>query len=115
MRYYLGIITLLYFCFFTYSSCQKENNRIAGSWKMAKITFDKKDVSEEHNPKNNRNILFSSDGKFVSDGDPYGKNVGTYTFMVDTLFLNSPIEGDDSFWTVKFSKDTMIWTGVGTE
>ena len=81
---------------------------------MTKVTFANKNVSEEHNPGNNRTIAFAA-GRFLSEGDPYGKKIGQYSMFSDTLFLDSSIEEDDRFWSVRFNRDTMIWTGIGTD
>lgn len=83
---------------------------------MHKIYEVEKDVTSEHNPKNNRWIEFKEDGSFESDGEPYGHNTGKWN--IDTkksiLFINSDSDDDDSEWNISFKDDQTIWTGIGT-
>lgn len=86
---------------------------------MAQIVQDgTNDVSAEHNPENNRFILFNADQTFESGGDPYGKNTGTWR-MDETsreLFLNSDAGAeDDSYWIVSIDGRTMNWQGARFE
>lgn len=115
MRFILNTVIVLYVVFFFYSSCQKVEHSILGYWELEKVVFDNTDVSSEHNPNNNRYIIFKKDGSFESGGDPVGKNTGFFSISNDTLFLDSHIEGDDSYWKIVYNSDTMVWKGVGTD
>ena len=110
-------ITLVLAAFFIISVAwsKKPEKKILGTWSMYKVFEYDKDVTEKHNPKNNRWIEFKSDGTFISDGDPFGRNTGRW--KVDNknsiLFIDSDIEDDDSEWKVSIKGDEMIWTGIG--
>ena len=95
------------------ASCSNSPH-IEGTWRMHQIIQDGNDVTEEHDPFDERIVQFSN-GQFVSDGRPFGKNTGTYTYDGNDLFLDSDAgEEDDSYWKVSISGDTMAWTGVGS-
>lgn len=98
-----------------WSACTPSGNKIDQEWKMYKIIQDGKDVTAEHDPYNERTINFTPDS-FISEGRPFGRNTGTYTYSEEgILFLDSDAgEEDDSKWEVRFSGDTMFWQGVGT-
>ena len=99
-------------------SCDNPKRAILGKWMMHQVIQKGKDVSQEHNPKNERYVIMDEDETFVSDGVPYGKNAGKYNFnpMEMTLFIDSDEgENDDSNWTISFEDRKMIWQGVGTE
>ena len=74
---------------------------------MYKIYEADKDVTSEHNPKNNRWIKFDEDGSFESDGDPYGHNTGQWRLDNEKsiLFIDSDVEDDDSEWNISFNDD----------
>lgn len=78
------------------------------------VSNDGLDVSQEHNPESNRWIDFKDTGVYVSDGDPYGKNSGKWSFNEEgLLFLDSDAdEGDDSYWEVDITKNKMVWKGA---
>jgi len=46
---------------------------------MLQVFDGDKEVTEQHNPKNNRWITFNKDGTFKSGGDPLGDNIGKWT------------------------------------
>ncbi|MBS1976284.1 MAG: hypothetical protein JST46_02865 [Bacteroidetes bacterium] len=91
------------------------DNKITGTWKMEKVFEYGKDVTEKHNPKNDRWIEFKSDHSFVSDGEPFGRNTGRWTTDNEKsiLYIDSDVDDDDSEWSVTFDKDQVIWTGIG--
>lgn len=75
-----------------------------------------KDVTAKHNPAHDRYIELKADGTFVSDGTPFGRNTGRWTFDGTTrvLAIDSDVDDDDSEWLVEFSgDDEIIWTGIG--
>lgn len=82
---------------------------------MHQVFQDSTDVSNEHNPANNRFIEFFADGTFRSGGDPNGENTGEYSFdEKGILFLDSDAgPDDDSYWSVAYSNSQMKWNGVG--
>lgn len=96
------------------ASCQSKEQQILGKWNMHLVSNDGTDVTEEHNPENNRWIDFKDNGAYISDGDPYGKNSGKWSFNEEGfLFLDSDAdEGDDSYWEVDISKNKMVWKGA---
>lgn len=100
------------------SSCGQSNKldkKIIGTWTMDKVYEYENDVTEKHNPKNDRWIEFKADGSFVSDGEPFGQNTGRWTTDNENfiLYLYSDSEDDDSEWKVTFKNDQTIWTGMG--
>lgn len=115
------LLFIILLAFVSFCSHQKEisSEAIIGSWKMEIIKQDGNDVSREHNPFNERTVLFYEDGSFVSDGRPYGKNTGRWTLSESTgeLFLDSDAgEGDDSYWIVTFiNRDKMKWRGTRSD
>lgn len=85
---------------------------------MGTILQNGRDVSAQHNPANNRWIELMDDGSFVSDGDPYGRNTGKWTFDDTTreLFLDSDAgEGDDSYWIVSRTGEELVLKGARSE
>jgi SpoIID/LytB domain protein len=86
---------------------------------MVEIIQDAADVSEEHNPYDERSITLNDDSTFISDGRPYGKNTGKWTIDENTfeLYLDSDAgDGDDSYWIVKLDNDNeMIWKGTRSD
>ena len=111
---YILFLFVLIFLFGCGSSADLEK-QITGSWKMEKVYEFGKDVSQKHNPDNNRWIEFEEDGTFVSDGDPFGKNTGRWKIdnSKSVLFIDSDVDDDDSQWNLTFDGDKMIWTGIG--
>lgn len=96
------------------ASCSSKQKQIVGTWQMKGVFNDGVDVSEEHNPENDRWISFDSDGNYSSGGSPYGSNTGKWSFNDEGfLFLDSDAdEGDDSYWEVSIQKDQMTWKGA---
>lgn len=94
---------------------KKPEKKIIGTWSMYRVYEYDKDVTEKHNPKDNRWIEFMPDGTFISDGDPFGRNTGRW--KVDNkksiLIIDSDVDDDDSEWNLSFKADEMIWTGIG--
>ncbi len=109
------IFLLLAIHTFVLSYSQKTENKIIGTWLMYKVFEYEKDVTEKHNPANNRWIEFKTDGTFISDGDPFGKNAGRWKLDSEKsiLYIDSDIDDDDSEWNITFEGDKMIWTGIG--
>jgi hypothetical protein len=92
--------------------------KLEGKWMMHQVLQDGEDVTEEHNPQQDRYIIFWEDGIFESGGTPYGSNTGRYTYAPEegSLFLDSDAgPDDDSRWKVTIEQDTMKWQGVGGE
>ena len=106
------LITGLFSC----SSNQDPNKQLVGKWTMVKVYDGKNDVTNKHNPKNNRWIKFNRNGSFESGGDPHGYNDGNWELDPEKLilFLDSNTEGDDSEWKIIFDGNKTIWTGIGT-
>jgi len=95
------------------------NEKIIGTWEMAKVYDGDTDVTcyENFDPNDNRWIEFRENGVFISDGDPYGRNLGkwSYSDSLSVLFLDSNVgEGDDSYWIVGIKKDSMFWKGYNS-
>ena len=103
---------------FAIIGCSSDNQELIGKWQMHKVIQSGVDVSEEHNPNNDRIITIYADSTFETNGTPFGKNMGKYKYdnVEMTLFLDSDAgPEDDSQWKVRFSEDTMYWQGFGTE
>lgn len=104
-------------------SCLRETSfsqKISGKWKMVKVLELNKDVTENHNPNNDRWISFKADpdsltgGTFKSGTGEETENTGKWYFneKINELHLDSDIgEEDDSYWEVSFTVDTMFWKG----
>ena len=104
-------------------SCSSENSfseKISGKWKMVKVLELNEDVTENHNPGNNRWISFKADpdfpagGTFESAAGEERENTGKWSFSEkdNELFLDSDAgEDDDSYWEVSFNADSMFWRG----
>ena len=91
---------------------------LLGHWMMEKVIMDGVDVTQDHDPENERFFILRADGTMESGGRPYGPNTGRYTYneAERTLFLDSDAgEEDDSRWVVEIKSDTMTWQGIGTE
>lgn len=110
-------LLLLFISLLTVSCTQPDqlDQQIIGTWAMDKVYEYDIEVTEKHNPKKDRWIEFKTDGSFVSDGEPFGRNTGKWTADNEqaVLFLDSAVEDDDSEWKVAFTDDQMLWTGIG--
>ena len=85
---------------------------------MIQVFENENDVSQNHNPKSNRFIIFKEDGTFESGGDPYGENTGKYFYdpTLNRLMLDSDAgTGDDSMWLIEFQSEELHWKGIGSE
>ncbi len=86
-----------------------------GRWELEKIFQQGNDVTKQHDPKDNRYIHFTDEGRFESGGDPVGQNSGSWSLLPDTeeLFIDSDAgEDDDSYWKVTISQERMSWQGT---
>ncbi len=112
MSFYLIFISIVFLPVMPIISLE---DNLIGRWKMESVFEGIKDVTEAHNPANNRWIEFKDDKTFVSDGDPYGRNTGTWHIDEETsiLHIDSDIEDDDSEWDIQFEQEKVIWTGRG--
>ncbi|MCT4622754.1 MAG: DUF4923 family protein [Schleiferiaceae bacterium] len=112
---YLSLVAIT----FLLASCtSRSENGISGKWMMYKVVQSGQDVTEQHDPHNERYISFNADSTFKSGGRPFGENTGKYSFNTDNkqLFLDSDAgENDDSYWNVTFKGDTMHWQGFGSD
>ena len=99
---------------FAYSQSDSLSKLIIGKWKMVKVLELSKDVTERHNPDNNRWINFKEDSTFESGAGEKSENTGRWTIIEKEkeLFLDSDAgEEDDSYWEVKFDDSKMYWKG----
>jgi len=85
---------------------------------MTKVLELSEDVTDKHNPDNNRWIRFSNDtetengGTFESGSGDKTENTGKWFITKDELFLDSDAgEDDDSYWQITIHKDKMHWKG----
>ena len=109
-------LTILITSVFSCSTNQSPKKQLLGKWTMVKVYDRENDVTNKHNPKNNRWIKFNRNGSFESGGDPHGYNDGNWELDSEKLilFLDSKIEDDDSEWKISFEDNKTIWTGIGT-
>lgn len=100
---------------FSCNMTNSQDSKLLGVWTMDKVYEFGEDVTEKHNPQNNRWIEFNGDGTFISDGDPGGRNTGKWRFDDEKaiLYIDSDVEGDDSEWNISFEGDETVWTGIG--
>ncbi|MEM0962480.1 MAG: hypothetical protein AAGK21_08110 [Bacteroidota bacterium] len=90
---------------------------LVGRWDMERVLDDGSDVTDQHDPNNDRFIVLFDDGTFESGGGPYGRNTGRWIYNTNTrrLGLDSDLgPEDDSIWTVTLRGDTMEWSGEGS-
>jgi len=84
-------------------------NEIAGTWLMHEVIQDGQDVTSEHDPYDERFMIFREDSTFESGGRPFGRNTGRY------VYDSADKTEDDSQWKVRIQGDTMHWQGYGSE
>lgn len=113
MRYLMVILALM--AIVSCKPSEKLGSKIIGKWYLEKVYEYGNDVTERHNPKNNRWIEFNKDGSFISDGDPFGRNTGRWKTDNENsvLHIDSNVDDDDSEWKVTFKDDQTSWTGIG--
>ena len=110
----IATITIFTFC----AKDKSLSERIIGKWKMTKVLELSEDVTERHNPDNNRWIRFINDteiengGAFESGRSDSTENTGKWFIDKDGLFIDSDAgEDDDSYWQVKIDENKMYWKG----
>ena len=106
-------LTIIFFTtFYTIQSYQ-----LTGTWVMHQVIQNDQDFTTEHNPYNDRYIIFTTEGKFESGGKPFGKNTGKYRLDSEEGVLELDSDAgpeDDSKWKVALKGDTMLWSGIGS-
>jgi len=117
------LIFILTFILVISFSCSNRNSfseKISGKWMMVKVLELSEDVTNNHNPGNNRWISFIAEPdtpdswRFESGTGEDRENTGKwfYNTKENVLFLDSDAgEGDDSYWEVSFKADSMYWKG----
>lgn len=114
----LLLISIIFLCHCNFKESVNEN--ILGTWKMIKVKELSKDVTERHNPDNDRWISFIEDrnidggGIFESGKGDLKENSGKwfYNEKENELYLDSDAgEDDDSYWSVTIEGSRMIWKG----
>ncbi|WP_420318424.1 hypothetical protein [Ekhidna sp.] len=113
-RHYFSAIILIISMQTTYS----QNEALIGKWVMVEVIQNSEDVTADHNPENDRFIVFYENNTFESGGTPYGKNTGKYYYDLskNRLMLDSDAGADDdSAWKLNIEGDNMEWTGIGSE
>lgn len=103
---------------FTFIFSQDIDHNIIGKWKMVKVVEMSKDVTEQHNPEDNRWINFMPDstgetrGTFRSGKGEILENTGKWVIDGKELFIDSDAgEDDDSYWEITFDNNKMYWKG----
>ena len=97
---------------------QDLKRQVEGEWTMHAVIQQGEDVSNEHDPYDERYFIMKQNGTFESGGRPFEKNTGKYILNEEekTLFLDSDVgPEDDSNWKISVNNDTMYWKGYGTE
>jgi hypothetical protein len=94
------------------------SKKIEGKWEMIKVMELSEDVTESHNPDNDRWIHFKSnsavdtEGTFVSGKGENNENTGKWIIDKKELFIDSDAgEDDDSYWEISIDNDKMYWKG----
>ena len=94
--------------------------QIPGKWKMDKVMEESEDVTQIHNPDNNRWIRFEKQSDIVNGGlfesGSWDKTENTGKWYYDEkeneMYLDSDAgEDDDSYWSITIKNDTMKWKG----
>ncbi len=114
MLKFILFISILFSYNFIYAQSDSLSKLIIGKWKMLKVLELSKDVTEKHNPDNNRWISFKEDSTFESGAGEKTENAGRWSIdeKEQELFIDSDAgENDDSYWEVKFEGDLMHWKG----
>lgn len=106
-------LILLFTLYFITPELGIRKKQIVGNWKMVGVLEYGKNTTSTHNPKDNRFIIINNDGTFLSGGDPFGENNGTWSLSENVISIDSEVDDDDSDWNVTFCNDTMVWTGIG--
>lgn len=91
---------------------------ISAHWTMDKVYEKKVNVTNRENPNRDRYIIFSPDGNFSADGQPYGPLSGSWEILPDKTLKIKPSGNDEvgpSQWIVSFSGKTMTWKGTGND
>ena len=104
-------------------SCKSDVNvkeNINGKWSMNNVKEVSEDVTQRHNPNNDRWIKFidnaeiENGGTFESGSGDTKENSGKwfYNEKENELYLDSDAgEDDDSYWSVTIEGNTMLWKG----
>ena len=115
MKYFLFILFVgLLFLNFKDADPQSQ---LPGLWELAAVYEDSIDVTEKHDPFDERYIRFYATGAFESDGRPFTFNEGKWKLSKDQSILEiySSVENDDSVWRIRIQDDRMEWKGVGSD
>ena len=96
MKYFLPFCLLA--CTLACSS-PKQSAKLTNKWMLHTVLRNGNDVTERHNPNNERWIEFQSDSTFTSGGRPFGDNSGRWTLETQdkqqTLYIYSNAGNDD--------------------
>ncbi|MCB0630125.1 MAG: hypothetical protein R2824_31030 [Saprospiraceae bacterium] len=114
----LTLLWLLCAVFACQTNSTSMADQLVNRWDMDQIIQNGEDVTQQHDPKDNRWIELHSDGTFTSDGDPFGRNTGKWTLDEQNmeLFLDSDAgPDDDSYWIVEMGDGTVRLKGKGSE
>ena len=115
------ILYIIAALFLIIMSCGKDTSlsgKIEGKWNMTKVLDRSEDVTQNHNPDNNRWIRFTKDpdmengGIFESGRGDEKENTGRWSLKGFELFIDSDAgDDDDSYWQVIIEGNEMHWIG----
>lgn len=95
---------------------EKTDEQILGTWTLVSVFKDSINVTDTHDPFDERYIRFLSEGSFQSDGRPFNYNSGEWNRSGDgsLLKLCSNVDYDNGAWMIRVQGDRMEWKGVGS-
>jgi hypothetical protein len=122
MKQIITGLILLFSLLLTISCTSRESvvQQIIGKWKMEKVIEQSEDVTQNHNPRNDRWISFyeqsgiDNGGTFESGSGDKTENSGKWFYYEkeNELYLDSDAgEADDSYWAITIKNDSMHWKG----
>ncbi len=108
-------IIFLFIALVSLNGQAQTNEDLIGEWAMESAADVGEDVTAQQDPHNERWIAFQSNGSFKSDGRPFGRDAGQWTYddASHTLALKSNSGDNESKWLVHFDGDKLSWRGLG--
>ena len=96
---------------------EKTDEQILGTWTLVSVFKDSINVTDAHDPFDERYIRFLPQGSFQSDGRPFDCNSGDWTISESgsILKLRSTVDYDNGAWMIRVQGDRMEWKGIGSD
>ena len=91
-------------------------NDVYGKWNVEKVLENNEDISNSMDVQANRWIELFNDRTFNSDGYPFGKLSGSFSFDEDKGILTLEDQSNRNgriTWKVNFEGNNLVFTGIG--